>query len=109
MSKLEEEFAWQIKADRLPEPVREFRFHPSRRFRFDFAWPDKKAAIEVEGGIWNNGRHTRGKGYSEDVIKYNEAALLGWTVLRVTGDMVKDGNALRYARLVLIENGNEHE
>ncbi len=63
-------------------PVRELRFHPSRRWRFDFAFPDKKIAVEVEGGIWARGRHTRGGGYAGDVEKYNEAVKLGWRVLR---------------------------
>lgn len=42
-------------------------------------------AIELEGGIWSGGRHTRGKGFEGDCDKYNEAALAGWTVFRLTG------------------------
>lgn len=50
-SQLEEEFAFAWKAGRYePEFVREHRFHPTRRWRFDFAWPDEKVALEVEGG-----------------------------------------------------------
>lgn len=100
-SDLEEAFAWQIKAGKLPAPVREHRFHPTRRFRFDFAWPDRLLAVEIEGGVWNGGRHTTGKGFSEDCVKLAEATLLGWRVLKVTGDMVKSGLALRYAELAL--------
>lgn len=105
-SDLEEAFAWQVRAGKLPQPVREYRFHPTRKFRFDFAWPDRLIAIEIEGGVWSGGRHTSGKGFTADCIKYAEAAVLGYRVLRVTGDMVKNGQALRYAELVLCENSD---
>ena len=91
----------QIRAVGLPRPVEEFRFHPKRRFRFDLAWPVRKLAVEIEGGTWSRGRHTRGKGFAADCIKYNEAALLGWHVLRVTTEMVEDGTALAYIERAL--------
>ena len=65
-------------------------------WRFDMAWPRLMLAVEVEGGIWARGRHVRGKGFEADCEKYNEAALAGWRVLRVTGAMVQDGRALQY-------------
>ena len=68
----------------LPKPVTELRFAPPRRWRFDYAWPDKKIALEVEGGVWSGGRHTRGAGFLKDIEKYNEAACLGWRVVRCT-------------------------
>ncbi len=66
----------------LPKPVPEFRFHPTRKWRFDFAFVDHKVALEVEGAIWTGGRHTRGKGFTNDMIKYNSAGAMGWIVLR---------------------------
>lgn len=69
---------------KLPMPVREYRFAPPRKWRFDYAWPDLKIALEVEGGVWTRGRHTRGAGFLKDVEKYNAAASLGWLVLRCT-------------------------
>ncbi|RME56847.1 hypothetical protein D6779_09890 [Candidatus Parcubacteria bacterium] len=87
-------FALHCKLRKLPEPDREYRFHPERRWRFDFAWPTKKVAIEVEGGTWTNGRHSRGNGFENDCEKYNEAAILGWTVLRFTTRQVKRGIAI---------------
>jgi hypothetical protein len=84
----------QCRAAGQPEPVREFRFHTTRRWKFDYAWPLENLAVEVEGGAWTNGRHTRGKGYLGDMEKYNEAALHGWTVLRVTPQQVRTGYAL---------------
>lgn len=73
----------------LPEPVTEYKFHPTRKWRFDYALVDEKLAIEVEGGVWlskhgKKSRHFHGKGAHEDMVKYREAAALGWRVIRVT-------------------------
>lgn len=76
-------FIGYCKSQGLPEPVAEHRFHQERRFRFDYAFLSEKIALEVEGGIFSNGRHVRGKGYAQDMTKYNLAASLGWTVLRI--------------------------
>lgn len=75
--------------------VAEYRFHPTRRFRFDFAIPEKKLAIEIEGGIWlgRNGAHSSGKGILRDMEKNNLAVLEGWRILRVTPQQVKNGEA----------------
>jgi len=73
--------------DGITEPHREYRFHPSRRWRFDYAWPSRMIALEIEGGVWTGGRHTRGAGFLGDMEKYNAATLMGWKVLRcVPGD-----------------------
>jgi hypothetical protein len=87
-------FTAVVVAAGLPKPVSEYRFHPERRWRFDYAWPDLRIALEVEGGTWTKGRHVRGKGYEMDCEKYNTATLAGWRVLRVTTDMLNDGRAL---------------
>jgi very-short-patch-repair endonuclease len=84
-----------IRAEKLPTPEREFRFHPKRMWRFDFAWPGKRIAVEVEGGVYSGGRHTRGKGFVADTTKYNAAALLGWRVFRFPTDMVRNGTAIK--------------
>lgn len=68
----------------LPLPQGEYRFLRTRRWRFDWAWVEALVAIEVEGGIWTRGRHTRGTGYLHDMAKYNAAQLSGWMVLRYT-------------------------
>jgi very-short-patch-repair endonuclease len=83
-----------LRAAGLPEPVREYRFHPSRRWRFDFVWPAAMLAVEVEGGSWIHGRHVRGRGFEADCAKYNAAVLLGWRVLRFTTAMVESGAAI---------------
>lgn len=87
-----------LRAELITGWEREYHFHPTRKWRFDFAWPAEKVAVEVEGGVWSNGRHTRGSGFIEDCIKYNEAVVLGWKVIRVTTEMVRSGIAIDYIK-----------
>lgn len=77
-------FPLRCSLEGLPEPVREYAFarEAGRRWRFDWAWPDARVALEIEGGLWTGGRHTIGKGFLQDLEKYNEAQLYGWIVLR---------------------------
>ena len=65
-------------------PVKEYRFHESRMWRFDYAFPQHLIALEVEGGVHTGGRHIRPKGFLNDMEKYNAAAVAGWRVLRCT-------------------------
>ena len=62
----------------------EHSFYPGRRWRIDFAIVDLKIGIEIEGGVFSGGRHTRGAGFVADIEKYNAAATLGWVILRFT-------------------------
>jgi hypothetical protein len=77
----------------LPFPFPEARFHPTRRWRFDWSWPQEKIALEINGGVWRGGRHNTGKGYLGELEKLNEAQILGWKVIQVTPDQVKSGEA----------------
>lgn len=61
---------------------KEYRFHPSRKWRFDYACPEKKIAVEVEGGSWCGGRHTSGAGFNKDREKYGTGTLMGWRIFR---------------------------
>lgn len=90
-SKLENTMRFHLQAMSLPF-VAEHRFC-KRMWRFDFAIPELLIGIECEGGIFTNGAHTRGKHYESDMEKYNAASLLGWRVLRFSGDMIKNGYA----------------
>ena len=85
----EQHFAQLCRTLKMPEPQREHKFHPTRRWRFDFAWPEKKVAVEIEGGVYIDGRHTRGKGYERDLEKYNAAVADGWKVFRFTPGMLR--------------------
>jgi very-short-patch-repair endonuclease len=69
-------------------PICEHKFHEKRKWRFDFAYIEYKLAVEVEGGVWANGRHTRGSGFVKDMEKYNAATVLGWRILRFTPDQL---------------------
>jgi very-short-patch-repair endonuclease len=85
----------------LPTPQKEYRFHPKRRWRFDFAWPTQKIAVEIEGGVWSYGRHTRGSGFLADMDKYNMAGALGWRVFRFTPDQFNKGEVYSFMEKVL--------
>lgn len=91
----------QIKGAGLMEPELEVRFHSTRKWRLDIAWPERFVAVEVHGGTWSNGRHTRGDGFQKDRAKMNEAMLRGWKVLEVTGDQIKEGQALKWIEQAL--------
>jgi hypothetical protein len=90
---LEDLLAYHCLAIGLPQPVRELVFARPRRWRFDLAWPDYLVATEAEGATWVQGRHTTGAGFAADVIKYNEAAIRGWLVLRFTSNQIESGLA----------------
>jgi very-short-patch-repair endonuclease len=123
----EEALLLLMRAENLPEPKSQYRFYRGRRWAFDFAWPQKKVAVEVEGGTWGNpvtchacgktvrrqtkkgrwytvregGRHNTGKGFESDVEKYTMAALLGWRVVRVTTNHIRKGQAIDWIRRAL--------
>lgn len=103
MSAPEDLLAFQLRASKISHR-REYRFHETRRWRFDFAWPERKIACEVEGGAWNGGRHTRGAGFDADLLKYGEAIRAGWQVFRCSPSMVKSGYALAVITELLGEN-----
>ena len=86
------------------EIVKEYRFHPVRKWRFDYAIIELKIAVEVDGAVWVGGRHINPAGYIKDMEKLNTAASMGWLVLRITTDdrfctktmkMIKDTVAYR--------------
>ena len=84
----------QLRALKI-EFVQEFQFHPTRKWRADFHIKNTKLLIEVEGGIWSGGRHTRGKGYLGDMEKYNAATMMGFQVLRFSTEQVTSGFAIK--------------
>lgn len=66
----------------IKAPVCEFHHIPGRRFRLDYAWPDYRIGLEVQGGIWTRGRHSRGPGQKTDMEKNNLGILNGWRVFQ---------------------------
>lgn len=107
-----------LRVDKLLQPVdrlglqlnwlavgyqREYRFHPRRRWRADFflEYRTRKLLVEVEGGAFQRGRHTRGLGFENDCEKYAEALILGFLVLRVTPRQIDRGLAIDWIRRIL--------
>ena len=83
-----------------------------RDWRFDFAWPAERLAVEVEGGVGHavvrsptgkqiTGHHVHAQGYEDDCRKYAIALLFGWRVLRVTPKQIRDGRALQWVLVAL--------
>lgn len=92
----------------LPRPQAEYRFHSVRQWRADFCWLDQKVAMEVDGGTWSGGRHTRGSGWAKDAEKRRAYAELGYVVVPVTPQELAKGiwvdtvrEALRWTRVQL--------
>ena len=99
-SRLESRFLllWRIAAG--PPLEREVRFHPSRRWRADFAHLPSRTLIEIEGGIYVNGRHNRAAGFAADLEKYLEATLAGWRVVRLGPSQLNQENLNRLTDLL---------
>lgn len=115
MSALEALLDMQLRGLKAEKPDREYPFAAQhvgpgpgvrnrlkeaglKNWRFDFAWPRHMFAVEVEGGGWTNGRHTRPTGFREDMEKYHHAHLLGWRIYRCDARLVETGDA---AQLIL--------
>ena len=120
MSKLEDLLLMQIKAMGIPHPEQEYRFAAQhvgmgrairkrlllaglKDWRFDFCWPDLMFAVEVEGGIFVNGRHTRGAGFEGDMEKYHHAQRLGYTVYRCGSALIKSGKSVQLIDTIIKE------
>lgn len=103
MVRLNPTVEFEVTWESLGGPVleKEYRFHPDRRWRSDYAHPDSRVLIEIEGGTWVRGRHVRPKGFIADCEKYATAALMGWTVFRLPSEMIDDvwiGQIIDYCR-----------
>jgi very-short-patch-repair endonuclease len=85
-------------ANRKASLKKEYKFHPKRKWRADFAIPEWKLLIEVEGG-GQNGRHMRIDGFLKDMEKYNSATILGWQLFRITGAEFKKTQAVNLLQM----------
>lgn len=97
---------WQRLAPAAPKPVHEYRFHPTRRWRLDFAWPQQRVAVEIQGGTYVKGRHVRGGGYRRDAEKLNALQSMGWRVFYVTAGMLREDPA---AVITMVRDAIEEE
>jgi len=89
----------------LPEPMPEYRFHHTRKWRIDyyFEHEGRKVGLEVEGGVWVNGRHNRGKGFLADIEKYNAAIQAGIVIIRVTPDRLMSAETFDTLKKVIFD------
>ena len=94
-------FTLLCKSELGVECVKEFKFHPVRKWRFDYAIPSALVALEVEGGVWTGGRHINPKGFLNDMEKYNSATLMGWSVYRTTPDDLYTGKTLKLLKTAI--------
>lgn len=109
----EDIFALHAHARLRIQPVPEHQFHPKRKWKFDFAWPLLKIAVEIEGGVWRGrgrgsktgdnpgGAHSHPMNILRDIEKYNAAGMLGWRVFRFTTDQVKKGEAIDFMEKII--------
>lgn len=105
-TKWENRLAAELRRSGLPAPEREHYFARGlgRSFRLDFAWPDRKLAVEVQGGGWmpadklgrRRGAHGGGEALERDCEKFALASALGWRVVPVTPAQIKDGRAVQW-------------
>lgn len=124
-ARFEREFAFQIRSHALPAPFSyinsagdlsyQFSFATeadavgveARKFRADFAWPSYTLLVEIQGGIWlrGGGAHSHPKDIERDIIRQQYAALLGYFVLPITTDQVKNGHGIEWLQRVLYARG----
>jgi len=110
-SDLEASFAlyWRVLHPQLPLPQTQYQGIEGRRFRFDFAWPESKVAVECQGGTWAEGQkrgHTRGSMYEKDCEKLALATAQGWSVFYLTTTMLQH-NPARWLRLIAAAIGRQ--
>ena len=99
-------FVEYVKKSLGATPVKEYLFHDKRKWRFDYAFPEYKIALEVEGGVHTAGRHIRPRGFLGDMEKYNSAAVLGWLVLRTTPDQLRTLSTVEMIRGAINNRNN---
>ena len=106
---LRKAFSALCELESLPEPVFEYQIEAlrPRRWRYDICFPDQKVIVEVEGGAWTRGRHTRGKGFLSDIEKYNAAVVLGYRLLRYAPDSVLTDKAMEEIKNLLSLTGGD--
>lgn len=88
----------------IPKPEKEWEFHHTRQWRVDIAWPsaDPPLALEIEGGAWTRGRHTRPSGFVKDMEKYNALTCEGWRLIRITPDQLRKTATIDLVRRALL-------
>lgn len=105
-----------LQRERITVPEREYSFHAIRKWRFDYAWPRWKVALEVEGGVFgftdpktgqrrSGGAHSSITGIKRDIEKYNHAAAMGWLVVRCMPTTLATGETMAFVKGALRSHG----
>jgi len=110
-SKWEDAFAFQIKYHGLPYPETQYKFHKERKWRIDFAWPAHGIAVEVEGGIWRSGggAHSHPVNIQRDVEKYNQLAIYGYRLFRISDREIKSGTGIELIKEAFKQEAYNHD
>jgi very-short-patch-repair endonuclease len=99
-------FLAYLESHGISAPHPEFRFVPGRKFRADYAWPDERLLLEIDGGIYGGkGGHSSISGILRDMEKGNLASVHGYRVLRFTPDQLYEDRTLEMIRQCLISSG----
>jgi hypothetical protein len=104
----------EFSAELYASVSREWRFDISRLWKFDFAWVEPKVAVEVEGGVFSRGAaskgHAGGAAYASNCEKYNVAQHQGWSVIRLSPDMLAPPSISRWLNVIsdLVHWRSEH-
>ena len=89
--------------------VREAQIIPNRKFRYDFYFPEHRLCVEVQGGVWSNGAHSRPTGIKRDYEKSNLCTQYGFKLLQFDVKAVKSGEALQVTEQILTNQSNKQE
>jgi very-short-patch-repair endonuclease len=102
----EQTLAYQCIADKLPSFVQNYIFMKERKFELDFAWPEYRCGIEIQGGIFKGHAHSAPLMIIRDMEKSNLLVLCGWKVLRYTPQDVSCGLAIGGIKQLLARSGH---
>lgn len=100
-SPLEATLALQIRALKLPEPTRQYKFLPDRKFQADFCWPDRMLIVECQGAV-----HRIKARFHDDLERQALALLAGWKVLCVGREQIYGGQAIQWIEQLLLGSDN---
>lgn len=84
----------------LPLPEKEVKMIDGRRYRIDYAWPDLRLGVEIQGGVYTRGAHGSITGILQGYKKSNDAALYGWTLLYFTPAEMKSLTTINHIKKV---------
>lgn len=93
-SQLEATLAFQLQAEGITDYQAEYRFAPPRRWRADLYLPAADLLVDVQGGIYVNGKHSRGAAQEKDYEKANTAQIMGFRFMQFGPSQIRSGEAL---------------